>query len=81
MAQHGGYIPFSVLGRSNATNRKESTRRTTRRKQVVRRKRPNGGQSKRLYHILHRPRYAPGTMLRSDRQLYELSSDKQWIKI
>lgn len=67
MEQHGGYIPFSVLG---------DYKKNKRTKRVKKQKR-----TKRMIKFTNTTKYAPGTILRKNNRLYKLNSLKKWIKI
>ena len=75
MAQHGGYIPFSVLGDSSKSNssKSSSSKRTSRV-----RKKTNKMNTKKKNSRLNTTKYAVGTIIRKNNQLVMLSNQRQW---
>lgn len=75
MAQHGGYIPFSVLGGSSKGNsyKSSSSKRTSR----VRKKTGKMKTEKKTSR-LNTTKYAVGTIIRKNNQLVMLSKQRQW---
>uniref|UniRef100_A0A6C0CDX7 Uncharacterized protein n=1 Tax=viral metagenome TaxID=1070528 RepID=A0A6C0CDX7_9ZZZZ len=76
MAQHGGYIPFTVLGGKHHTHgpyKKRTKRPTKLNKKTVRNKRPP--------FVRDAGKYTPGTIIRNNETLYQLNSNKSWNKI
>jgi hypothetical protein len=74
MKQHGGYIPFTVLGGKH--HKKPSTKRTNRllkNKKTVRNKGPS--------FVRDAGKYTAGTIIRNNGFLYQLNSNKLWNKI
>lgn len=70
MAQHGGYIPFTVLGKTNSSIKR--SKKTKRAKKTVRNK---------SSFMFNASKYSPGTMIRSNGILYHLNNSRQWTKI
>ena len=85
MAQHGGYIPFSVLGgsskgnasKSNSSKSRSSKSRSSKRTSRVRK---NTGRMKTEKKVsrLNTNKYAIGTIIRKNNQLVMLSNQRQW---
>ena len=85
MAQHGGYIPFSVLGGSskgNASKSNSSKSRSSKKTSRVRKNtgKKNTGRMKTAKKIsqLNTNKYAIGTIIRKNNQLVMLSNQRQW---
>ena len=84
MAQHGGYIPFSVLGSSSKSNssKSNSSKRTSKSNSSKRtsRVRNKTGKMKTEKKIsqLNTNKYAIGTIIRKNNQLVMLSNQRQW---
>ena len=77
MEQHGGSIPFEILGGvQQEVNKKNKTVR--RRKQSSRRR---SKTKQRRRNRLNPQNYSAGTIIRSNGKLIKLSPNKQWIKI
>lgn len=72
MEQHGGYIPFSILG--GVKKRKQTKKR-------VRKKTRNLTRKIRKPKLPQPNNYIVGTILRKNNHLYKLNSLKRWIKI
>lgn len=72
MKQHGGYIPFSILG--GVKKRKQTKKRIRKKTRILTRKirKPKLPQPN---------KYMVGTILRKNKQLYKLNQLKRWIKI
>ena len=73
MAQHGGYIPFSVLGKQSNSSKSSSSKRTSRV-----RKKTNKMNTKKKNSRLNTTKYAVGTIIRKNNQLVMLSNQRQW---
>ena len=75
MAQHGGYIPFSVLGGSSKSNssKSSSSKRTSRVRKNTDRMKTEKKTSR-----LNTTKYAVGTIIRKNNQLVMLSNQRQW---
>jgi len=73
MEQHGGSIPFTILG--GAKKKKTRRRRKPSRKTKKRKKATRGSL------ILDVYKYSPGTIIRKKGQLWKLTRSKKWIKI
>ena len=71
MEQHGGSIPFHVLG---GVKQKKKTVRKPRK----RRSRP---KTRRRGQIINTTKYSPGTIIRKKGQLWNLTQSKKWIKL
>ena len=75
MEQHGGSIPFTLLGGvQKEVNKKNKTVR--RRKQSSRRRSKTKQRNR-----LNPKNYSVGTIIRSNGQLMKLSPNKQWLII
>jgi|TARA_B110000467_G_C17979819_1_gene294695 hypothetical protein len=75
MAQHGGYIPFTVLGGKyhKKPSKKRTKRPTKNNKKTVRNKGPS--------FVRDAGKYTAGTIIRNNGTLYQLNSNKSWNKI
>ncbi len=73
MEQHGGYIPFTVLGGKHRTH--PLAKRTTRYR------RNNKTIRTRPKFIINSGKYTPGTIIRSNDVLYYLNNTRQWLRI
>jgi len=76
MEQHGGSIPFDVLGgaQEKISNKKKKTARRRNPKKRAKTKR-------RTKPKLNPNKYSVGTIIRTTDNLVRLSPSKQWIKI
>ena len=74
MEQHGGYIPFHILGGVQEKIR-------TNRLQTRVRKRIPKKTKRRSKHRLNPLKYAAGTIIRDNGHLMKLGINKQWTKI
>ena len=75
MAQHGGYIPFSVLGGSSksiTSKRTSGVRKNTGKKKTGKMK------TEKKTSRLNTNKYAIGTIIRKNNQLVMLSNQRQW---
>ena len=70
MAQHGGYIPFSVLG--------GSSKRTSRVRMKTGKKKTGKMKTNKKTTRLNTTKYAVGTIIRKNNQLVMLSNQRQW---
>ena len=77
MVQHGGSIPFHILG---GVKDKKTTRRK-RGNKVTKRRVPKRKLRKKTTKKLSTHMYSPGTIIRKNGQLLTLTSSKQWTKI
>ena len=77
MEQHGGSIPFEILG--GVQKGLEKRKKTVRRRQQSSRRRSKTKQRRR--NRLNPQNYSVGTIIRSNGQLMKLFPNKQWIKI
>ena len=77
MEQHGGSIPFTLLGgvQKDLDNKKKTVRR---RKQSSKRR---SKTKQRRRNRLNPQNYSAGTIIRSNGQLMKLSPNKQWLPI
>ena len=75
MEQHGGSIPFTILGgvKKNKTIRRKNSKR--RHKSKRRRK------TKRSSFELNTDKYSIGTIIRKKGQLWRLTQSRKWIQI
>jgi hypothetical protein len=88
MAQHGGYIPFSVLGKQSNSSKgnsykSSSSKRTSRvRKNTGRMKtgkmKTGKMKTEKKTSRLNTTKYAVGTIIRKNNQLVMLSNQRQW---
>ena len=76
MEQHGGSIPFTILGGAHHKEHKKKTIR--RRKQGKKRK---ISQTRRKGKALSSKGYSEGTIIRHKGQLMKLNSSKKWIQV
>ena len=72
MEQHGGSIPFKILGGVS------KTKKTTRRPKKKRRRR---AKTTRKAHIANTNKYSPGTILRHKGTLWRLTKSKKWTAV
>ena len=79
MIQHGGSIPFHVLGGAQSKIINKTTKRKSKRKRKgnKRKRKSNKKTSKKL----PTNKYSVGTIIRQGNGLVKLSTSKQWIKI
>lgn len=81
MAQHGGYIPFSVLGsQNNSSKRTSRIRKKTGRIKTGIMKTGKMKTNKKTTR-LNTTKYAIGTIIRKNNQLVMLSKQRQWRPI
>ena len=75
MEQHGGSIPFTILGgvKQNKTIKRKNSKR---RHKSKRRK-----KTKRSSFKLNTDKYSPGTIIRKNGQLWKLTQSRKWTKI
>jgi len=82
MAQHGGYIPFTVLGgvktSSKSNSSKKSNSRTKGNAKIKKAKKTIRSKSS---FMTNAGKYAPGTIIRSKGILYHLDNSKQWLRV
>jgi len=88
MAQHGGYIPFSVLGsQSNSSKRTSRIRKKTRgmktgkiktRRIKTGKKNTRRMKTEKKTSQLNTTKYAIGTIIRKNNQLVMLSKQRHW---
>ena len=76
MEQHGGSIPFEILG---GVKQKKTTRRPVKRRS--RPKKRKDVKTKRRGQILNTDKYSPGTIIRKNGQLWKLTQSRKWTKI
>ena len=76
MEQHGGSIPFHILG---GVQGKMSKKKTV--KRVVRPRRRKEKTKRRTRQRLNTANYSVGTIIRQGKSLMKLNKSKQWIKI
>ena len=81
MEQHGGSIPFTLLGgvQKDIDNKKKTVRR--RYKSSKRNSRRRSKTKQRRQNRLNPKNYSVGTIIRSNGQLVRLSPSKQWLPI
>ena len=77
MEQHGGSIPFEILG--GVQKELEKRKKTVRRRQQSSKRRSKTKQRRR--NRLNPKNYSVGTIIRSNGQLMKLSPNKQWLTI
>lgn len=85
MAQHGGYIPFSVLGGSSKSSTSKRTSRVRMKTGKMKTGKKNTGKKKtdrmkteKKTSRLNTTKYAVGTIIRKNNQLVMLSNQRQW---
>ena len=76
MEQHGGSIPFHILG---GVQEKLSKKKTVRR--VVRPRRRKEKTKRRTRQRLNTANYSVGTIIRQGKSLMKLNKSKQWLPI
>ena len=81
MEQHGGSIPFTLLGgvQKDLDNKKKTVRR--RYKSLKRNSRRRSKTRQRRQNRLNPKNYSVGTIIRSNGKLMRLSPSKQWLII
>jgi len=80
MEQHGGSIPFTILGGAHHKEHKKKTIR--RRKQEKKKKKKRRiSQTRRKEKALSSKGYSEGTIIRHKGQLMKLNSSKKWIQV
>jgi len=77
MEQHGGSIPFHILGGVQAELRKR--KKTVRR--VTRAQRRKEKTKRRTRHRLNPAKYSVGTIIRQGKGLVRLNKSKQWLPV
>ena len=80
MAQHGGYIPFTVLGGTKTPSKTNSSKRHNSRTKAKAKKPKKTVRSKSSY-MSNASKYAPGTIIRSNGMLYHLDNSRQWLRV
>ena len=83
MAQHGGYIPFSVLGKQSNSSKgnsykSSSSKRTSRVRKNTGRMKTGKMKTEKKTSRLNTTKYAVGTIIRKNNQLVMLSNQRQW---
>jgi len=81
MEQHGGSIPFTLLGgvQKDLDNKKKTVRR--RYKSLKRESRRRSKTRQRRQNRLNPKNYSVGTIIRSNGKLMRLSPSKKWLPI
>ena len=81
MEQHGGSIPFTLLGgvQKDLDNKKKTVRR--RYKSLKRNSRRRSKTRQRRQNRLNPKNYSVGTIIRSNGKLLRLSPSKKWLSI
>lgn len=81
MEQHGGSIPFTLLGgvQKDLDNKKKTVRR--RYKSLKRNSRRRSKTRQRRQNRLNPKNYSVGTIIRSNGKLMRLSPSKKWLSI
>jgi len=77
MKQHGGSIPFRILG---GVKQKQTIRRKPRKKRSRPKSRRNPKTKKRR-QVLNVDKYSPGTIIRKQGELWKLTQSKEWLKV
>ena len=80
MAQHGGYIPFTVLGGTKTSSKTNSSKRRNSRTKAKAKKPKKTVRSKSSF-MANAGKYAPGTIIRSNGILYHLDNSRQWLRV
>lgn len=78
MAQHGGYIPFTVLGGVKTSSKPKSSKRHNSRTKAKKAKKTIRSKST---FMTNAGKYAPGTIIRSNGILYHLDNSRQWLRV
>ena len=81
MAQHGGYIPFTVLGVKTPSKTNSSKRHNSRTKGKAKTKKPKKTVRSKSTFMTNAGKYAPGTIIRSNGMLYHLDNSRQWLRV
>ena len=76
MEQHGGSIPFKILG---GVGQKKTVKKP--RKRRSRPKKRKGVKTKRKGQILNVDKYSPGTIIRKKARLWRLTKSNEWKQI
>ena len=76
MEQHGGSIPFTILGGTHHKGHKKKTIRRRKKKQKRRSR-----QTRRKEKPLSSKGYSEGTIIRHKGQLMKLNSSKKWVRV
>ena len=88
MEQHGGSIPFTILGgvhheRSKGSNKKSSNKKSSNKKKstskTLRRKKVS--KTRRRLKPLSSKGYSVGTIIRHKGHLMKLNSSRKWTKV
>jgi hypothetical protein len=78
MEQHGGSIPFTILG---GVHHKEHKKKTIRRRKQEKKKKRRISQTRRRGKALSSKGYSEGTIIRHKGLLMKLNSSKKWIQV
>jgi DeoR/GlpR family transcriptional regulator of sugar metabolism len=83
MAQHGGYIPFTVLGGTKTPSKTNSSKRLNSRTKAKAKKAKKANKTVRSKStfMTNAGKYAPGTIIRSNGILYHLDNSRQWLRV
>ena len=76
MEQHGGSIPFHILGgvKQKKTVRKPRKRRSRPKSRRI-------PKTKKRRQVLNVDKYSPGTIIRKKGELWKLTKSKEWTKV
>ena len=79
MEQHGGSIPFHILGGvQEKFSKKQKTKRPIRSTRAKKLKQKTKRKSKR---VLNPANYSVGTIIRQGKSLMKLNKSKQWLPV
>ena len=76
MEQHGGSIPFEILG---GVKHKKTVRKP--RKKRSRPKTRRDPKTKRRGQLLNADKYSPGTIIRKKGELWKLTASREWTLV
>ena len=76
MEQHGGSIPFEILG---GVKHKKTVRKP--RKRRSRPKTRRYPKTKKRGQLLNADKYSPGTIIRKGGKLWKLAQSREWILV
>jgi hypothetical protein len=84
MEQHGGSVPFSVIGGTKKKEPKQTKRKRGKKKQKTKQRLKKGSLSSQKPSRSRHNRamkYSPGTILRRKDGLYQLNENNKWFKL
>jgi hypothetical protein len=82
MEQHGGSIPFTILGGvHHKEHKKKAVKRKNTKNNYTKKGKRRSRQTKRKEKPLPSKGYSEGTIIRHKGRLMKLNSSKKWIRI